>query len=146
MDISENLVKVSRLPFTVQWKRQNTGSVRRLFFFFLMEMGFIYRSEMISVWFCFWIVGFCITLCVLSHFSLIQLFATSWTVARQAPVSMGLSRQKSWSVLPCPPPGDLPDPGIKPESLMSPALAGEFFTTSKRVERVCAYKVYNLSL
>ena len=43
---------------------------------------------------------------------------------------MGFSRQEYWGGLPCPPPGDLPDPGIKPESLMSPALAGGFFTTS----------------
>ena len=40
-----------------------------------------------------------------------------WTVARQAPLSMGFSRQEYWSGLPCPPPGDLPDPGIKPRSL-----------------------------
>ena len=43
---------------------------------------------------------------------------------------MGLSRQEYWSGLPCPPPGDLPDPGIKPMSLRSPALAGRFFITS----------------
>ena len=43
---------------------------------------------------------------------------------------MGFSRQEFWSGLPCPPPGDLPDPGIKPEFLTSPALAGRFFTTS----------------
>ena len=52
------------------------------------------------------------------------------TVALQAPVSMGFSRQEYWSGLPFPPPGDLPDPGIKPMTLMSPALAGGFFTTS----------------
>ena len=46
--------------------------------------------------------------------SLVQLFVTPWTVARQAPLSMGFSRQGSWSGLPCPPPGDLPDPGIEP--------------------------------
>ena len=43
---------------------------------------------------------------------------------------MGFSRQEDWNGLPCPPPGDLPDPGIKPASVMSPALAGRFFTTS----------------
>jgi len=43
---------------------------------------------------------------------------------------MGFSRQEYWSGLPCPPPGDLPDPRIEPEALMSPALAGRFFTTS----------------
>ena len=68
--------------------------------------------------------------CVLSHFSLVWLFVTLWTVGYQAPLSMGFSRQEYWSGLPCPPPGDLPDPGIKPASLRSPALAGRFFTTS----------------
>ena len=53
-----------------------------------------------------------------------------WTVARQAPLSMGLYRLEYWSGLPFPPPGDLPNPGIEPGSLMSPALAGKFFTTS----------------
>ena len=64
----------------------------------------------------------------LSHFSRVQLLAILWTVARQAPPSMGFSRQEYWSGLPCTSPGDLPDPGIKPVSLMSPTLAGEFFT------------------
>ena len=67
---------------------------------------------------------------VLSHFSHVQLFATPWTVAHQAPPSMGFSRQEYWSGLPCPPSGDLPDPGIKPAFFTSPALAGGFFTTS----------------
>ena len=51
------------------------------------------------------------------------------TVACQAPLSMGFSRQEYWTGLPCPPSGDLPDPGIKPTSLLSLALAGRFFTT-----------------
>ena len=50
-------------------------------------------------------------------------------MAHQAPLSMGFSREEYWSGLPCPSPGDLPDPGIKPTSLTSPALAGKFFTT-----------------
>ena len=50
--------------------------------------------------------------------------------AYQAPLSKGFSRQEYWNGLPGPPPGDLPDPGIKPASLLSPALAGGFFTTS----------------
>ena len=54
------------------------------------------------------------------------LFVTAWTMARQAPLSMEFSRKEDWNGLPFPPPGDLPDPGIKP---MSPALAGRFFTT-----------------
>ena len=57
--------------------------------------------------------------------SRVQLFVAPWTVAYQAPLSMELSRQECWSGLPSPSPGDLPDPGIKPNS---PVLAGEFFT------------------
>ena len=51
-----------------------------------------------------------------------QLFVTLWTVARQAPLSMGFSRQEYWSGLPFPPPADLPNPAIKPESPVSPAM------------------------
>ena len=60
----------------------------------------------------------------------VRLFATPWTVALQAPVSMEFSRQEYWSGLPCPPPGDLPDPGIELVSLKSHALTGRFSTTS----------------
>ena len=60
----------------------------------------------------------------------VQLFATSWTVTYQALLSMGFPRKEYWSWLPCPALGDLPDSGIKTMSLMSPALAGRFFTTS----------------
>ena len=59
----------------------------------------------------------CLTLC------------NPWTVAHPAPLSMGFSRQDYWSGLPCPSPGDLPDPGIEPQSLVSPALVGAFFTS-----------------
>ena len=59
---------------------------------------------------------------MLNRFSHVLLFVTSWTVAHQAPLSMGFSRQEYWSGLPCPPPGYLPDPGIEPVSLTSPAL------------------------
>ena len=62
--------------------------------------------------------------CVLSRFSRVLLFATPWTVDLQLPPSMGFSGQEYWSGLPCPPPGDLLNPGIEPVSLMSPALAG----------------------
>ena len=65
-----------------------------------------------------------------SVLSRVQLFATPWTVACQAPLSMGFFRQEYWSGLPFPPPGDLSEPGVKPASLMSPTLAGGFFTTS----------------
>ena len=68
--------------------------------------------------------------CVLSCFSRVQLFETPRTVALQVLLSMGFFWQEYWSGLPFPFPGDLPNPGIKPVSLMSPALAGRFFTTS----------------
>ena len=58
--------------------------------------------------------------------SRVRLFVTSWTVARQAPLSMGFSRQEYWSGLPCPPPGDLPNPGIQPRS---PALQEDSLPT-----------------
>ena len=73
---------------------------------------------------------------MLSRVSCVCLFATLWTVACQAPLSWdspGKSIGVGW---PCPPPGDLPDPGIEPLSLTSPALAGGVFTTSAiRVQR-----------
>ena len=60
--------------------------------------------------------------------SRVQLFETPWTLARQAPLSMRFSRQEYFSGLPFPPPGDLPNPGIKPTSPACPALAGSFFS------------------
>ena len=66
---------------------------------------------------------------MLSSFIHGPLFATLWTADPQAPLSMGFSRQEYWSGLPCPPPGNLSDPGSQSASLMSPALAGRFFTT-----------------
>ena len=66
---------------------------------------------------------------MVSRFSSVQLFATLGTVAHQAPLSMGFSRQDYWSRLPCPAPGDLPNPGIEPASFLCTALAGSFFTT-----------------
>ena len=62
--------------------------------------------------------------CMLSRFSRVQLFETLWTVAPQVPLSIRFSRQEYWSGSPCPPPGDLPDPGIKTESPASTASAG----------------------
>ena len=77
----------------MQWK---------IFFYNYMEISIF--TEISHVW-------------VLSHFSGAGLFVTLWTVTCQAPLSMGLSRQEYWSGSPCPPPGDLPDPGIEPSSL-----------------------------
>ena len=69
---------------------------------------------------------------MISHFSHTQLFAALWTVAHQAALSMGFSRQEYWSVA-ISSPSDLPDPGIEPTSLMYPALAGRFFATSATI-------------
>ena len=64
------------------------------------------------------------------HFSHVWLFATPWTVAHQVPLSMGFFSQEDWSWLPFPSPRVLPNSGIEPVSLMSPALAGGFLVTS----------------
>ena len=78
---------------------------------------------------------------MLSRFSCVRLCATPGTVAHQAPLSMGFSRQEYWSGLSSYPPGDLPDPGIKLPSLMSPAMASGFFTTSTTWEALfCLYR------
>ena len=65
--------------------------------------------------------------CMLSHFSHVRVLVTLWTIAHQAPLSEGFSRQDYWSELPCSPPGDLPDPGTELTSLMSHALEEEIF-------------------
>ena len=79
---------------------------------------------------------------MLSCFSCVWLLETLSTVAHQTPLSRGFSRQVYWSGFPCLPPGDLPDPGIKSASLMSPALAVRFFTTGKprRVDLSCTFR------
>ena len=65
-------------------------------------------------------VTMCVCVCELP--SCVRLFVTPWTVASQAPLSMGFSRQEYWSRVSCPSPGDLPDPGIEPRS---PALQAD---------------------
>jgi len=76
---------------------------------------------------------FCACAQLLSH---IWLFVTPWTLAYQAPLSMGFSRQEYWSRLPFPPPGDLPNPGTE---RAFPALAGGFFTTEPPGEPRCLF-------
>ena len=78
------------------------------------------------IWNSDWCVCVCVCVCMLSC---AWLFETPWTVAHHSTLSMEFSRQTYWSRLPFSPPGDPPDPGIETESLSSPALAGEFFTT-----------------
>ena len=67
---------------------------------------------------------------VLNHFGRVWLFVTLWTVAHRLLCPWRFSRQKYWVGLPCLPPGDLLNPGIKPTTLISPTLAGGFFNTS----------------
>ena len=67
--------------------------------------------------------------CMLSQFSRVRLFATLWTIACQAALSVGFSRLEYWTGLPFPSPGDLHDPEIQPESHYVTYVAGGFFTT-----------------
>ena len=76
-------------------------------------------------------------LSMLSYLSHVSLFTTLWTVAHQASLSMGFSKQVHWSGLPFPSPGDHPHPGTESVSLMSPALTDEFFTISTTWEAYC---------
>ena len=62
-------------------------------------------------------IDYWMSACMLSHFSHVWLFVTPWTVACQAPLSIGFTRQEYWNGLPFPPPGDLPHPGIEPKPL-----------------------------
>ena len=76
--------------------------------------------------------------------SRVLLFATLWTVAHQAPLSMGFSRQEYWNGLPFPSPGDLPDPGIEPRS---PALQADALTSEppgKPSKRIACVRVINI--
>ena len=74
--------------------------------------------------------------------SYVQLFATPWTVTLQAPLSMGFSRQEYWSGLPCPPPGHLPDPGIKPASPVSLALQADSLPLSHLGSTMAYYRQF----
>ena len=81
---------------------------------------------------------------VLSHFSHVLLVVTLWTVAHQAPLSMGFSRQECSSGLSCPSPGDFPDPEVKPGSVMFPALADGFFTLAPLRKPLLSIYIYSL--
>ena len=70
-------------------------------------------------------------------YTYVQCFLTPWAVSHQPPLSMRFFRQEYWSGLPFPTPGDLPDPGMEPMCLVSPALAGKFFTTLHHLGRQC---------
>ena len=106
---------------------------------YLIHFCFIFSFLWISIWLKFTPENFILLVHLacwvvekymcLRSLSCVQLFETPWTVACQAPLSMEFSKQECWSRLPFPPPGDLPDPGIKPVSSGSLALAGWFFIT-----------------
>ena len=100
---------------------QMTYARRFHFYIYKMERLYMYNLP---------VYLFCACISMLSCFSHVQFFATPWTVVHQASLSMDFSSQEYWNRLPFPPPGDLPNPGIEPSSLSSPALAGGFFTAS----------------
>ena len=88
---------------------------------------------------------------MLSGFSRVRLLSTLWIITHQAPLSMGFSRQKYWSELPCPSPGDLPSPGIEPASLATPALQADSLLLSHRgspdlryVSTIDGFRAYNI--
>ena len=88
----------------------------------------------------------CLTriMCVL-RCSVVSDSASPWTIAQQAPLSLGFCQQEYWSGVPLPPPGDLPNPGIQPVSPTYPALAGRFFTTSATWEAQPESYLWNLA-
>ena len=94
-----------------KWELQKT--LKKNFFFKLFKLQSMGSQRVGHDWTTEHITD----LCVLIRFSCVQLFATPWTVIHQVPQFTGFSRQEYWSVLPFPPPGDLPDAGIEPETL-----------------------------
>ena len=93
---------------------------------YCFESGLLFSIVLLR----FIFLGVLLCASMLSCFSHVPRFATPWTAASQAPLSIGFSRQEYGGGLPSPSPGDLPDPGIEPTSLTSPALASRFFPTS----------------
>ena len=102
----------------VSWREKQEGLGK--------DLKFIYQH--VSVCMCICVYICCVCLCPVTQPCLT--FRDTWTVALQAPLSMWFPRQEYWCGLPLPPPGDLPNPGIKPMSVESPALAGGFSTPS----------------
>ena len=99
--------------------------------------------KMFSLFFCACFLYIIYVLCcaVLSHFSCIRLFATPWTIARQAPLSMEFPGREYWSGLSCAPPGDLPNPGIESSSPVSPALQADSLLLSHQGSILFVWKV-----
>ena len=129
-DVKENKICPSSPG---SWGSSNIGQKTFLFVFVLQrKITSIHTSNMKTSWnietyfskFPYSVLcEYVLHACMLSHFSSAWLFVTLWTEAHQAPFFMGFSRQEFWNGLPCPPPGDLPNPEIELVCLMSPALA-----------------------
>ena len=115
------LYLISLLETQIKYLKQKATKLSLLFiflFFFFLLYYTVTSVNHMHVW-------------VLSCFSCVQLCAIPWTVAHQAPLSMGFSRKEHWSGLPGPPPGYLSNPGTEPMSVMSPVLAdGTHLSTS----------------
>ena len=100
-------------------------TILRFFKMFSVEVQLFYNAVLVSA-----VQQSELVTCVwLSHCRRVRLFAASWTVTHQAPLSTGRSRQEYYSGLPCPSPGNLPDPGIKPTSPVSPTLQADSLST-----------------
>ena len=136
---------VSKIPWRMQWqptpgflpgKPHRQKSLR----------SYVYEVSKSQIWQALNNNSYYYQVYELSCFNHVQLFVTHWTAACQAPLSMGFSRQEYWSGLPCPPPGDIPDPVIEPTSLMSPALVGRFFTTRYCKEITIEFSLLNIGI
>ena len=132
-------LNLSRLLFNMHFKFSshinNYLDYEKLRIYFIIPRAVILRVRSLIHW---WAIWFFLMGSSPSHkccyhcaklLSCVWLFATPWTVACQVRLSMEFSRQEYWNGLPFPPPGDLPNPGIEPSWLVSPALAGGFFIT-----------------
>ena len=145
---SQDWEKIYQVYFTMhtpsmEKKMSNKNKIFKLLFyiFFLSFLIYLSRSPnfTLSPWF-----NVLYTLWVYAKW--LQSCPTLWNpmdCSPQLPLSKGFSRQEYWSGLPCPPPVDLPDPGIEPASLMSPAIARRFFTTSITWEGLSTLYLYN---
>ena len=113
--------------------RSLSGSISSLFVNRFEQFCFEILSSPVLAWFAICLAHSLSALVLLKPVcSVAQSWPTLWSqrLACQDPLSVEFARQEYWSGLPCPPPGDPPDPGIKPASFMSPALAAGFFTTA----------------
>ena len=120
--LTSHLMKLPMSGQTSEWSLHNQECGTRALFSLSLTAGWLARTTMEA--------PLCPTLCVRAQpLCRVRLFATPWTVARQAPLSMEFLREDYWSGLPLPCPGDLPDPRIEPASPASPALTGGCFNT-----------------